>query len=190
MDSIEIKSLVSGAQPPDAVAMHTVTTANAIAVEPYLAHQGEARWYGDGLFEFLIPSDATGGTVSVFRTTMPEGFSPPRHVHTREDEVFLVIDGEVLFDIDGRRVLAGPGASVYMPRGVPHTFRVQSPVATMLGVITPGEFEQLFRNLSVPAAERELPARETVPLDIPAVMAEQTRLGTQVVGPPMGPEDA
>jgi hypothetical protein len=60
----------------------------------------------------------------------------------------------------------------------------------MLGVITPGEFEQLFRNLSVPAAERELPARETVALDIPAVMAEQTRLGTQVVGPPMGPEDA
>ena len=27
------------------------------AVEPYLAHQGEARWYGDSLFEFLVPSD-------------------------------------------------------------------------------------------------------------------------------------
>jgi mannose-6-phosphate isomerase-like protein (cupin superfamily) len=170
--------------------MQTITTANAPAVEPYLAHQGEARWYGDSLFEFLIPSDAAGGKLSVFRTTMPEGFSPPKHIHTREDEVFLVLDGDVVFDIDGRRLLAGPGTSVYMPRGVPHTFRIQTPVAAMLGVIAPGEFEQLFRNLSVPAAKRELPAPETVPLDIPAVMAEPTRLGTQVVGPPMGPEDA
>jgi hypothetical protein len=52
-------------------------------------------------------------------------------------------------------------------------------------VIAPGRFEALFRNLSVPAGERALPGRGTVPLDVPAVMAEQTRLGTQVVGPPL-----
>jgi hypothetical protein len=72
-----------------------------------------------------------------------------------------------------------------MPRGVPHTFRVNSSVARMLGVMTPGAFEQLFRNLSVPAGARMMPTPGTVPFDIPAVMAEQTRLGTQVVGPPM-----
>lgn len=155
------------------------------AGEPYLAHQGEARWYGDGLWEFLVPSDVTGGRLSMFQATMPEGFSPPRHIHTREDEVFLVLDGEVWFDIDGRRQLAGPGTSVYMPRGVPHTFRIHSPSARLLGVMTPGAFEELFRNLSVPAAERTLPVPGTVPFDVTAVMAEQIRLGTQVVGPPM-----
>jgi mannose-6-phosphate isomerase-like protein (cupin superfamily) len=169
--------------------MQTLTTHTAPASDPYLAHQGEARWYGDGLFEFLIPSEATGGGLSVFRATLTEGFSPPRHVHTREDEVFLVIDGDVRFDLDGRRLMAGPGTSVFMPRGVPHTFRIESPVAQLLGVIAPGNFEQLFRNLSVPAAERALPARGSNPLDIPAVIAEQSRLGTEVVGPPMGPED-
>jgi quercetin dioxygenase-like cupin family protein len=171
--------------------MQTITThPSTPTVEPYLAHQAEARWYGDSLWEFLIPSDVTGGQLSVFQATMPEGFSPPRHIHTREDEVFLVLDGEVRFDLDGRERLAGPGTTVYMPRGVPHTFRVQSPVAQMLGVMTPGAFERLFRNLSVPAGERKLPAAGTVPLDVPAVMAEQIRLGTEVVGPPMGPEDA
>jgi hypothetical protein len=55
----------------------------------------------------------------------------------------------------------------------------------MLGVITPGAFEQLFRNLSVPTSTRTMPRPGTVPFDIPAVSAEQTRLGTQVVGPPM-----
>jgi mannose-6-phosphate isomerase-like protein (cupin superfamily) len=165
----------------------TMQTMTMSATEPYVAEQPEARWYGDGLWEFLVPSQATGGKLSVFRATMPEGFSPPRHIHTREDEVFLVEAGDVLFEIDGREVLGGPGASVYMPRGVPHTFRIQSPVGRMLGFMAPGAFEQLFRNLSVPAAARELPARGTVPLDIPAVMAEQSRLGTEVVGPPLHP---
>jgi hypothetical protein len=77
-----------------------------------------------------------------------------------------------------------------MPRGIPHTFRIQSPVARLLGVIVPGAFDQLFRNLSVPARERALPEAGTIPLDIPAVMAEQSRLGTEVVGPPLTPEDA
>ena len=170
--------------------MQTITTHTTSAVEPYLAHQGEARWYGDSLWEFLVPSEHTGGKLSVFQATMREGFSPPRHIHTREDEVFLVLDGEVCFDLDGHRLLAGPGTSVYMPRGVPHTFLIQSPVARMLGIMTPGAFEQLFRNLSVPAGKRALPAPGTVPIDVPAVIAEQIRLGTEVVGPPMSPEDA
>ena len=53
-------------------------------------------------------SEITGGKMSVFQATMPEAFSPPRHIHTREDEVFLVLDGEVCFDLDGRKRLAGP----------------------------------------------------------------------------------
>ena len=156
---------------------------------PYLFVQSEARWYGNSLWEFLIPARRTDGKLSVFQTTMPEGFSPPRHIHTREDEVFVVLEGEAWFDIDGERHLAGPGTSVYLPRGVPHTFRVKSPVARMLGIMTPGSFEQLFRNLSVAADERTLPQPGAVPFDVPTVMAEQMRLGTKVVGPPMAAGD-
>lgn len=116
---------------------------------------------------------------------LPQGFSPPRHIHTREDEVFLVEDGDVCFELDGRLLAAGPGTTVFMPRGVPHTFRIQSAVGRMLGLMVPGQFEELFRNLGMPAAERALPAPGTVPFDVPAVMAEQERLGTRVVGPPM-----
>jgi mannose-6-phosphate isomerase-like protein (cupin superfamily) len=169
--------------------MTTITTHTTPAARPYLAHQGEARWYGDSMFEFLVPSEATGGKLSVFLATLVGSFSPPRHVHTREDEVFLVLDGGVTFELDGRRLLAGPGTSVFVPRGVPHTFRIDSPVARLLGVIAPGDFEQLFRNLSVPAGARALPEPGAVPLDIPAVMAGQARLGTDVVGPPLGPDD-
>jgi quercetin dioxygenase-like cupin family protein len=166
---------------------YSSSLASEAGATPYVSQQPEARWFGNSLWESFVPSAATNGTLSVFMTTMPEGFSPPRHIHTREDEVFVVMDGEVWFDVDGERILAGPGASVYMPRGVPHTFRVKSPVARVLGVISPGAFEQLFRNLSIPAEEPVLPEPAAVPLDVSAVMAEQTRLGTQVVGPPMAP---
>jgi len=164
---------------------HTHIHTSPAAEEAYVSLESEARWYGNSLWEFLVPAEHTGGKVAVLQATVPEGFSPPRHIHTREDEVFVVLEGEVWFDVDGERHLAGAGASVYMPRGVPHTFRVKSPVARMLGVMTPGAFEQLFRNLSVPAQERTLPGPGVVPFDVPKVMAEQTRLGTQVVGPPM-----
>src|SRR3954447_24885890 len=79
-------------------AMSTIT---ADALEPYVSQQDDPWWYGDSLFEFLIPSHATGGQIAVFRSTMPQGFSPPRHIHTREDEVFLVEAGDACFEIAG-----------------------------------------------------------------------------------------
>jgi uncharacterized cupin superfamily protein len=133
----------------------------------------------------LIPSHATSARIAVFRATMPKGFSPPRHIHTREDEVFLVEDGDLCFDVDGRRLSASPGASVFVPRGVPHTFRVASEIARVLGIMTPGDFDRLFRDLGVPAERRSLPQAGTVPVDVARVIAEQRRRGAQVVGPPM-----
>jgi quercetin dioxygenase-like cupin family protein len=156
------------------------------ALSSVVSHQGEPRWFADNLFEFLVPSDRTGGRISVFRATCRQGFGPARHVHTRSDEVFCVLDGDVCFEIDGRRQLAGPGTTVWMPRGVPHAFRIESPVAVLLGVITPGEFEGVFRNLSIPATERALPPAGTAPLDLAALTAELAAHGTENVGPPIG----
>jgi quercetin dioxygenase-like cupin family protein len=156
----------------------------------HLSHLSEPFWYGNSLFEFLVPAEASGGTMSVFRTTFAAGFSPPRHVHTREDEVFMVEAGAVTFWIDGREVAAGPETTVYMPRGVPHTFRVDSDGAVILGVMTPGHFESLFRELGVPAKQRALPPPGAVPFDVARVMAAQEDRGTHVVGPPLAPPDA
>jgi len=72
-----------------------------------------------------------------------------------------------------------------MPRGVPHGFRIESPVAVILGLMTPGEYEHLFRDLGVPAAARRLPGPDAPALDVPALVAEMQARGTEVVGPPM-----
>jgi quercetin dioxygenase-like cupin family protein len=163
--------------------MHTTTNTPT----PHLTHLPEPLWYGNGLLEFLVPAEASEGAISIFRSTFAAGFSPPRHVHTREDEVFMVEAGAVTFWIDGRERAAGPGTTVYMPRGVPHTFRVDSDGAVMLGVMTPGDFESLFRELGVPAQSRTLPPPGAVPFDVARVMAAQEERGTRVVGPPLAP---
>jgi quercetin dioxygenase-like cupin family protein len=154
---------------------------------PYVGHLPEPIWYGNSLFEFLVPAEASAGAMSVFRTTFAAGFSPPRHVHTREDEVFMVERGDVTFWIDGRELAGGPGTSVFMPRGVPHTFRVDSDGAVILGVMAPGHFESLFRELGAPAQARTLPPAGAVPFDVARVMAAQEERGTRVVGPPLPP---
>jgi quercetin dioxygenase-like cupin family protein len=163
-----------------------MSTIDPLTTAGHLAHRGEPCWFAGNLFEFLIPSDSTGGQMSVFRCTARGGFGPPRHVHTREDEVFHVVEGDVCFEIDGRRQAAGPGTTVWMPRGVPHGFRVESPVARMLGIITPGDYEHLFRALGVPAQTRELPPLDGPELDVATLVTEMAARGTHVVGPPIG----
>ena len=94
------------------------------------------------------------------------------------------------FWIDDRELTAGPGTTVYMPRGVPHTFRVDSDGAVILGVMTPGHFESLLREVGMQAQERTLPPAGAVPFDVARVMAAQEERGTRVVGPPLAPADA
>ena len=48
---------------------------------------------------------------------------PPRHVHSREDELFYVLEGEIVFELDGTRHTVRPGGTVYLRRGVVHAYQ-------------------------------------------------------------------
>src|SRR5437763_8531965 len=71
-----------------------------------------------------------------------------------------------------------------------HTHFADSDGAVILGVMTPGHFETLFRELGVPAQKRTLPPADAVPFDVARVIAAQEERGTRVVGPPLAPADA
>jgi quercetin dioxygenase-like cupin family protein len=62
-----------------------------------------------------------GELVLELRGTLPphqEG--PPLHIHHLEDEEGLVTAGSLSAQVGGQRVVAGPGQTVQLPRGVPH----------------------------------------------------------------------
>ncbi len=63
------------------------------------------------------------GSMNVVEFLAPGGFGPPLHSHRNEDELFVILEGEVSVrsgDIEG---LAGRGSCVFLPSGRPHTFQ-------------------------------------------------------------------
>ena len=119
--------------------------------------EGEARWWFASLSEIVLTAEQTGGALSVIEVTEPPGVEGPLHVHHREDETFVILEGEVTFEVAGRAFAAGAGDVVFGPRGVPHAYRVGDAGCRMLFVMTPGGFEGLVRGMSVPAQARTLP---------------------------------
>lgn len=149
---------------------------------------GDARWHAGHLFEFLATTASTGGQFALVRATCRPGFDPPRHVHANEDELWHVLEGTVTFEIGEARTVARPGDTVWSPRGIPHAFRIDSPVVRLLLLITPGGGERLFAEFSVPAERLELPPLGEHLPDFQAMGARMGELGIGIAGPPLDQE--
>jgi mannose-6-phosphate isomerase-like protein (cupin superfamily) len=78
-------------------------------------------------------------------------------VHRTEDEVFHLLEGELVLMVDGATRRVGAGETHIAPKGVPHTYRVVSDRARWLVTTTNGDFERFVRAASRPAARAELP---------------------------------
>jgi len=68
-----------------------------------------------------LPHDATGDALTLLETVNAPGFGPPLHRHL-EAEVFRVMEGEYLYEVDGKRFRAVTGDVVSVPGGTAHTF--------------------------------------------------------------------
>lgn len=104
---------------------------------------------------FKVLSSATGGSVSIVEHTLPSKLlAAPPHKHQYEDEVSYILEGEVAVLQGDEVTIAGPGSYVVKPRGIFHTFwNPGIEPARMIEVISPGGFENYFRELAplVPA---------------------------------------
>ena len=87
----------------------------------------------------------TNGTVAVVESHDVPGGGPPPHIHHREDETFQILEGEYEWTVGGKTFVAKKGATVFAPRGIPHTYRyVGQPPGKLMCVITPAGFEGFF----------------------------------------------
>lgn len=88
----------------------------------------------------LADSDATGGALSVMRTTIgqrTEGARP--HTHSKSAELFYVLDGELQILTGEQVVNAGTGDLVVIPPNMAHAFATTSGhTAEVLIVQAPG----------------------------------------------------
>jgi quercetin dioxygenase-like cupin family protein len=75
------------------------------------------------------------------------GVAVPPHYHTREEEIFHVLEGQVRYTANGESVLAGPGTTVSIPRNMVHSFEFVTQARVLLTLV-PAGIEGMFRKLS------------------------------------------
>src|SRR5881392_3657951 len=112
-----------------------------------IKQRGEGRTIavvGD-VYRFLATGEDTNGKYALWEAIVPPGGGPPPHVHSREEEGFYVLEGEITFQIGGERVVAGVGTFANMPVGTPHSFKNESKrLARMLISVAPAGLERMF----------------------------------------------
>jgi mannose-6-phosphate isomerase-like protein (cupin superfamily) len=149
---------------------------------------GDAHWFTDNRMTILVRAHETGGAFGAVEGVGRPGSSPPLHVHSREDEVFVLLSGRLLVRCGDDTFRAEPGSATFLPRGVPHTFLVDGDEpARLISLSLPGGFEEFFAAAGRPAERDGLPPQE--PPDVPRLQQVGAQFGLQFVGPPLRPGD-
>ncbi len=101
--------------------------------------------FGDTV-QVKLGGEETCGSLILGLGTTPPGQGPPPHIHHREDELFIVIEGSFRFlGENGWSEPVGPGGIAYTPRGVRHTFQNAGTETGKQWVLaTPSGFEKFF----------------------------------------------
>ncbi|MDP9461552.1 MAG: cupin domain-containing protein [Actinomycetota bacterium] len=147
--------------------------------------EGTAIWHLDTLMTFKALSDDTEGRLTAWEQLLPHHSSPPLHVHSDEDEAWFVLDGDLTFRVADSTWSVGAGSFVWAPRGLPHTFRVDSPTARLLALAIPGRFDRFVQATGRPAQAPTLPPPPDGPPDMARLVAAAREHGMEVLGPPL-----
>jgi len=150
----------------------------------YLAQpeqQQTLEWLDGSTFSVLLDSQATNGQLTVGRFAVSKGEAPPFHMHTREDEIFMLIKGTALLWLGEEEMELSEGGIAYLPKNVPHGYRITSDTADLLMIATPAGIEGMFRQAGRDVTSPR-PEGFAITPDKLAEAAEQ--YGQIVLGPP------
>jgi quercetin dioxygenase-like cupin family protein len=106
----------------------------------------------------LAEKKDTNGAFCLVEATLARGNEPPPHEHSREDELFYVLEGEFDVYVGKEAFKVEKGECVFLPRLKPHGFAIPSPRIRLLTLFTPAGLEDAFRSASSPAKNLDLPA--------------------------------
>jgi quercetin dioxygenase-like cupin family protein len=158
-----------------------------VSAQTRAENANQILWFGDNLMTIRVPASAGDDQISVIECRMPQGETTPLHVTLSGDEVIHILEGTMRFHVDGKAFVAHTGQTVMAPKGLPHNFRVESTEgATCLIVTQSGEFEQMVRQMSLPAPAESLPLRaERTPETTQRFFETCAQHNIEVVGAPL-----
>ena len=136
-------------------------------------------WYIGHLMSLLVSSKDTNGRYALLRATERRGLEPPPHTHTKEDEAFLILEGEVVYTVGDQTFQAKQGDLMFLPKNIQHSFKIQSETLETLILLTPGGLEDYFVEMSKPAEKLQLPPMPQGPPDIKKLVATASKYGVK-----------
>ena len=158
-----------------------------MSFDGFLVHpdEGEAFWFLGTLMTVKAGTKETNGGFTLIESVSPPGFAPPPHIHREEDEAFYLLSGQLSITCGDQTWTAEPGAFAFLPKGVPHVFRVTGPSpAKMLQLTLPAQFERFAAEVGEPAKERELPPPSEP--DVPRLLELMGKYNIDLAAPPTG----
>ena len=159
--------------------------AQAVMREP---GSGRGTWAMGSLFEHLLEADEGDGRLGVALVTQPPGIATPLHRHSKEAEVFYLLEGRMSYRAGDDDFELYDGCFIYLPQDLPHAFRIRGDKpAKILALSTPAGILHLYDEVGLPAAEMRLPGDDgqTPEVEIPKWVEMGPRYGLEVVGPPI-----
>jgi quercetin dioxygenase-like cupin family protein len=119
--------------------------------------EGQALWFLNCFTRVKATGEQTGGAFGLIEQTLPAGFASPYHVHHREDETFYLLEGEATFISGDRKIKATAGSYIFLPRDLPHGFKVDTPTRLLI-LTTPAGFEHFVLEMGEPAGASGSPS--------------------------------
>jgi len=167
--------------------MNTLTAASPVAsfspLSPVVVPGGTGRFadLGDHRGHILVSSEQSGGNFLLVDVSVDAQGGPPPHIHTLEDETFVIQSGRFEVFLGGEFMEVGAGDSIFAPRGVPHGWRcISEDGGHMMLLVTPGENFERFATEMSDRALLKLPQHEM----IPALIELGGRHGIEILPPP------
>ena len=134
---------------------------------PSIKHQPRSqRYYFDvGLGSVCLTGVDTGGVCCLLEVSLAAGMAVPRHTHTREDESYYVLFGELEVVVGDQVFILRQGDCLMAPRNIPHQLRNSGSTENhYLLLFSPSGFEEFIMATAVPA-----PDNAVAPTQPPAV---------------------
>ena len=128
-------------------------------------------------FHVLISGDDTHGRFATVEVRGRRSFELPVHVHAYEDELVIVLEGELDVRIDEEARRACAGDVVLLPRGVAHEVRLRSDTARLVVTYSPAGFERFLREVSRPASASDAEAFDPGVLNVPLLVTVGEQYG-------------
>ena len=145
------------------------------------SQQGRTVSLVGDVYRFLATREDTNSKYTLIEVLVSPGGGPPPHVHSREEEGFYILEGEITFTINGERVLATAGMFANMPVGTPHSFKNETnKLAKMLATVAPAGLEKMFIEIAVPLAEGATTALPPTKEDIEKLLVIAPKYGIEI----------